>query len=233
MIRYIKKILRYLLKNFVVLYRDLLLGTMALIVSIHTCQIDKREMENNELLNMPIIEVESNRFSWDEHSDSEEVIVKHSGKLATFHDVVKKIFLKCSYMPYRSISKDPEKIVYIPISNILGSSFPKYEHEGIVTIMKSYGTRKYVDSLIFEATNVKGGYLEINLLQYVVVKYSDFRDNYHEDVFLVNTGFPSTKVPYNDELKELFKCTDYKEIQELTIEKIIELIKTEGKEIEI
>jgi hypothetical protein len=208
-----------------------LLGIMSLIVSVNSCILSERQVENEERLNMPLIEVRSSKFTFKETNDSEEVTIKNIGKFAKFYDVKKNIFLECIFTPKRSVSNEPIKRLYIPINDLLDSSFPKHDYEGVIDIKMSIGTYKYVDDLIYETTKVTNGFLNITLLQYIVVKYYDFKDILHEDIFLVKPGLPSTRVDYNDHLYELFKLRDHHSIQELSIEKIIELIKTQGEEI--
>lgn len=208
-----------------------LLGIMSLIVSVNSCILSERQIKNEERLNMPLIEVKSNKYTFKETNDSEEVTVKNIGKFAKYYYVDKKIFLECSFQPQGSILNEASKRLYIPINDLLDRSLPIHDYEGVIEIKRSVGTYKYVDDLINETTKVTNGFLNITLLQYIVVKYYDFKDILHEDIFLVTPGLPSTRVDYNDHLYELFKLRDHHSIQELSIEKIIELIKTQGEEI--
>lgn len=206
----------------------ILLGTMSLLVSVNSCRLTKRQIENDEYLNMPLIQVKSEQFTWEDKNDSEKITIENVGKYAYGYETNKKIFLKCSFHPLNGKSG---KVVYLPIANILDTSFSPHEYVGDIATYMTIKNNKYYHDLIRASIEVKKSFLDINLIKYIIVKYYDFKDNLHEDIFIVPTGSTGSKVPFNDEIEKLFRLTNYKRIDELSIDKIIELINSQGEDI--
>ena len=205
-----------------------LLGVMSLLVSVNSCKLTKRQIENDEYLNMPLIQVKSEQFTWEDKNDSEKITIENVGKYAYGYETNKKIFLKCSLHP---LNGKPSKVVYLPIANILDTSFSSHEYVGNIATYMTIKNNTYYDDLIRESIEVEKSFLEINLIKFIIVKYYDFKDKTHEDIFIVPTGSTGSKVPLNDEIEKLFRLTNYKRINELSIDKIIELINSQGEEI--
>lgn len=206
----------------------LLLGIMSLLVSVNSCKLTKRQIENDEFLNMPLIQVKSEQFSWGNKNDSEKITIENVGKYAYGYETSKRVFLKCSYHP---LDGDPGKIIYLLISNILDTSSSSNEYVGNIATYFTIENNKYFNDLYNKSISINNAILNIELIKYITIKYYDFKDNLHEDIFIVPTGYTGSKIKINKELENLFEIKNFYKIQELTIEQIIELIRTQGKEI--
>jgi hypothetical protein len=205
------------------------LGIMSILVSVNSCNLTKKQIENDELLNMPLIQVKSEQFTHEDNNDSEIIKITNVGKHATNYQTTKAVVLKCCYYP---MNGEPNKIINLPIKNLLDISTSSNEYVGEIGSFITIRNNKYLHKLHFESIKIENGFLELHAKNYIRVSYKDFKGSKHEDVFLVSTGFTGTKVDIENEQKDLFKFQQEYNIDELTIEQIMDLIKTQGKEIE-
>ena len=208
---------------------SLLLGIMSFCVSVNSCKLTERQIENEELLNMPLIQVKSESFDWDDKNDSEWIYITNVGTQASDYSTYKKVYLKCNYHSYNG---DSNKELYLPISDMLDSSFPTNEYIGKIETYLTAKNQKYYTDLYFESGKIKNGFLFLELKQFIIVNYKDYRGIKHRDIFSVTTGFNGVKVDLTEKLEELFNTKDFYRISELSIEKIMNLVNTQGKEVE-
>ncbi|MCD7923617.1 MAG: hypothetical protein LUI85_02530 [Bacteroides sp.] len=81
---YINRTREFLKRNkiFFEIFSSILLSAMALTVSISSYQTTVRQAENEELLNMPLIKISSEQFSWKGVNDSEKLTIENVGGYA-------------------------------------------------------------------------------------------------------------------------------------------------------
>lgn len=214
-------------KIFIDWFTTISLGIMSILVSVNSCKLTERQIKNDELLNMPLIQVKSESFDLDEKNDSEWIYITNVGNYASDYSTSKYVFLRCMYYPDKG---NPIEL-YLPISNMLDSSFPSHEYIGKVETYLTAKTNKYYHDLQREAIEVENGYLFLDIKKYISVSYNDFRGRKHNDLFSVITGYTGVKIDLNKELEELIRNNYYYRISELSIEQIMDLLKTQGKEI--
>lgn len=214
-------------KIFIDWITTILLGIMSILVSINSCKLAERQIKNDELLNMPLIHVKSESFDWDEKNDSEWIYITNVGNYASDYSTSKHVFLECKYYPDKG---NPIEL-NLPISNMLDSSFPSHEYIGKITTYLTAKTNKYYHDLQRKAIEVENGILLLDIKKYISVSYKDFIGKEHNDLFSVITGFTGVKINSNKELEEQINNNYYYRISELSIEQIMDLLKTQGKEI--
>ena len=66
---------------------------MALIVSIVSCQINNRQLKNEELINMPRFKISKKQFTYETNNDSEKLTIENVGGYASNYIIDKKVFL--------------------------------------------------------------------------------------------------------------------------------------------
>ena len=118
---YFIKVKAFLQRNKILfdIFSSILLSSMALIVSINSCQISKQQSINEERLNIPLIKVSSEQFSNKETNDSEKITIENVGGYAYNYKIQKKVFLSCEYNP---LNGEATKQIYLPIDDILDTS---------------------------------------------------------------------------------------------------------------
>ena len=206
------------------IFSSVLLSFMALIVSINSCQISKQQLANEDRLNMPRIKVSHEQLSSKEANDSEKIIVENVGGHAYNYHIEKKVFLSCKYFP---LNGGDSKQICLPIQDILDTSFPTNNYTGVIESYYTICTVKYFNELYNQTRDVKG-FLDIQLLKYISISYSDFKDELHEDLFIIDGVYQGRKIEKNDKINKLFsiKFPSYR-ISEIKLEQILELL---GKE---
>ena len=142
-------------KIFIDWFTTISLGIMSILVSVNSCKLTERQIKNDELLNMPLIQVKSESFDLDEKNDSEWIYITNVGNYASDYSTSKYVFLRCMYYPDKG---NPIEL-YLPISNMLDSSFPSHEYIGKVETYLTAKTNKYYHDLQREAIEVENGSL--------------------------------------------------------------------------
>lgn len=203
------------------IFSSVLLSFMALTVSVNSCQISKQQLANEERLNMPRIKISHEQLSNNEANDSEKVIIENVGGHAYNYNIEKRVFLSCKYFP---LNGDDNKQIYLPIQDILDTSFPTNNYTGIIESYYTICNVKYFNELYDQARDIKG-FLDLQLLKYISISYFDFKDELHEDLFIIDGVYQGHKTEKNDKISKLFsvKAPSYR-ISEIKLEKIFELL---------
>lgn len=210
-------------KIFIDFISSILLSIMAIFVSINSCQINKRQVENEELLNMPLFKICKEQFSWETTNDSEKVTIENVGGYAYNYNFEKRIFLFCQYYP---LNGKEDKQIYLPIDDMLNSSFTTSNYTGILQYYYSISNIEYFNKLYQQTIGIKNGFLDIKLLYYIIISYNDFKGHQHKDYFIINGIDGGRKINKDERLDYLLslKWPSYN-ISEITLEQIIELLK--------
>lgn len=203
------------------IFSSILLSIMALIVSVNSCQISKQQLANEERLNMPRIKISHEQLSSKEANDSEKIIIENVGGHAYNYNIEKRVFLSCKYFP---LNGDNSKQICLPIQDILDTSFPTNNYTGVIESYYTICTVKYFNELYNQARDIKG-FLDLQLLKYISISYFDFKDELHEELFIIDGVYQGRKIEKNDKISKLFsvKFPSYR-ISEIKLEKIIEML---------
>jgi len=222
---YINRTREFLKRNkiFFEIFSSILLSAMALTVSISSYQTTVRQAENEELLNMPLIKIPSEQFSWKGVNDSEKLTIENVGGYAYNFTTNKKVFLLCKYSP---LNGGTPKQIYLPINDILDTSSPANNYTGIIEYYYTFCNMDFFHNLYKQSIDIKEAYIEIYLLKYVTVTYNDFKEQLHEDLFIIDGVRQGCKIKKDGNIVNLFskQYPSYR-ISEITMEQILELLK--------
>ena len=222
---YFTKVKAFLQRNKILfdIFSSILLSSMALIVSINSCQISKQQSINEERLNIPLIKVSSEQFSNKETNDSEKITIENVGGYAYNYKIQKKVFLSCEYNP---LNGEATKQIYLPIDDILDTSSQTNNYIGPIKYYYTISTMKYFHDLYQKTIEVEKGYLHIRLLKYIMISYNDFKDQTHKELFSIDGVFQGCKIEETDDINKLFSLQypTYR-ISKITLEQIFKLIK--------
>lgn len=210
-------------KIFFEILSSILLSTMALTVSIVSCQINKRQVENEELINMPHFKISKEQFTWKTNNDSEKLTIENVGGYASNYIIDKKIYLSCKYWTYNG---EKNRQIYLPIDDILDTSFPSSNYTGIIEEFYSISTINNFNELYQQSLNIEKGSLQIELLYYIVITCADFRNQQHIEYYIVDNVYGGRKIDNIDEKLERLFSIQYPRyrISQITFNQILELL---------
>lgn len=210
-------------KIFFEILSSILLSTMALTVSIVSCQINKRQVENEELINMPHFKISKEQFTWKTNNDSEKLTIENVGGYASNYIIDKKIYLSCKYWTYNG---EKNRQIYLPIDDILDTSFPSNNYTGIIEEFYSISTINNFNELYQQSLNIEKGSLQIELLYYIVITCVDFRNQQHIEYYIVDNVYGGRKIDKIDEKLERLFSIQYPRyrISQITFNQILELL---------
>lgn len=195
---------------------------MAFTVSVVSCQINNRQLKNEELINMPRFKISKEQFTWKKNNDSEKLTIENVGGYASNYIIDKKVFLSCKYYP---LNGKENRQIYLPIEDVLDTSIPSNNYTGIIKEYYSISTIKNFNKLYQQSLNIEKGSLEIELLYYIVISYVDFRNQQHVNYFKIDNLYGGREINRNEKLDELFSLQYPRyRISQITFNQILELL---------
>lgn len=222
--KFLIKLRNFLNRNkiFFDIFSSILLSIMALIVSIVSCQINNRQLKNEELINMPRFKISKKQFTYETNNDSEKLTIENVGGYASNYIIDKKVFLSCKYYP---LNGEENRQIYLPIDDVLDTSIPYNNYTGIIKESYSITTIKNFNKLYQQSLNIEKGNLEIELLYYIVISYVDFRNQQHVNYFKVDNVYGGREINRGENLDELFSLQYPRyRISQITFNQILELL---------
>lgn len=202
------------------------LGLMAYRASDYTNKLTKRQIKNEELLNMPVFDFQrsiyttNNSYRPNDKYNSEEIKIYNVGGNITVSRTKCYSFLVLNIL---------NNIYKYPVSGFLNFSSIYNTIKGhLCTIftLNSWGYFHDINSKALEYKETHNDHVSADMERYIVIEYIDFKGEIHKDVFQ-NVGSRWIKVEnidYNmdeDEYEYKFKL---KEIEDLANKSIDDLL---------
>lgn len=169
------------------------LGLMAYRASNYTNKLTKRQIKNEELLNMPVFDFQESRYTLDnpdrpdDKNNSEEIIISNIGGNITDCSITCYSFLKL---------KISNTIYKYPVLGFLDSSSTYNTIKGHLFTLRTFNSWGYFYDIYMNATKyikTHNNFVFADMERYIVIEYNDFKGEKHKDIFQ-NISFRWIKV---------------------------------------